>query len=91
MIIQGLFYKITPVNNSSPFYDLELLYDIGGNNPRKEFKNEAYGITLESAIIRCANFAVRNKYKKDEVITLKQYLDEFKEEKKKIQIEVLGS
>lgn len=91
MIIQGLFYKIIPVNNSSPFYDLELLCDIGGNNPRKEFKNEAYGITLESAIIRCANFAVRNKYKKDEVITLKQYLDEFKEEKKKIQIEVLGS
>ena len=91
MIIAGSFYKIIPVNNSSPFYDLELLCDIGGNNPRKEFKNEAYGITLESAIIRCANFAIRSKYKKDEVITLKQYLDEFKEEKKKIQIEVCGN
>lgn len=81
MIIEGSFYKIIPIDSSSPFYDLELLYSIGGKNPRKEFKNEAYGITLESALNRCAHFAVRNKYNKEDIITLKEYLEEFKKAK----------
>ena len=39
MEIVGDFYKLTPVNEHSTKFDLELLYEIGGKNPRKEFKN----------------------------------------------------
>lgn len=88
MIIEGPFYKITPVNDSSPFFDLELLYDIGGKNPRKEFKIEGYGYTLETAIDRCCRYAVSKKYDKEEIITLKQYIDEYKKAFKEIKSEL---
>lgn len=78
MVIEGSFYRLTPVNESSLLYDLELLYDIGGKNPRKEFKTEGYGMTLETCLMKCCQFAISKKFSKDEVLTLKQYLDEFK-------------
>lgn len=83
MVIEGSFYKLTPVNDHSAFFDLELLYEIGGKNPRKEFKIASYGVTLDRAINAIVRFAINNKYK-NEVITLKQYLDEFNEQKKDI-------
>lgn len=79
MIIEGSFYKLTPVSESSPFFDLELLYDIGGKNPRKEFKIEGYGLSLEAAIDRCCRYAISKKFKKEETIDLKQYVDEYKQ------------
>lgn len=30
MVIEGPFYRLTPINDSSPRFDLELLCDIGG-------------------------------------------------------------
>ncbi len=78
MVIEGSFYRLTPVSESSPFFDLELLYDIGGKNPRKEFKIEGYGLSLEAAIDRCCRYAVFKKFSKEEIIDLKQYVDEYK-------------
>lgn len=85
MIIEGSFYRLIPINDSSPRFDLELLYDIGGKNPRKEFKVEGYGYTLEAAIERCIHYATRKTFEKDEIITLDRYLDEFKKAKKEIE------
>ena len=50
MIIQGDIYRLTPVCEHAHDFDMELLYDIGGKNPRQEFKNVAYGVSLERAI-----------------------------------------
>ena len=84
MIIEGSFFRLTPVTEASPMFDLELLYDIGGKNPRKEFKVEGYGYPIEDAIERCCRYAVSKKFSKDEIITLKQYIDEFKKSTKDI-------
>lgn len=91
MIIEGSFYRLTPIGDSSPRFNLELLYDIEGKNPRQEFKVEGYGYPLEAAIERCIHYATRKKFKKDEVITLSRYLDEFKETKKEINSEISRS
>lgn len=91
MIIEGPFYRLTPISDSSPMFDLELLYDIGGKNPRKEFKVEGYGYPLESAIDRCCRYAASKKFEKDEIITLKQYLDEFKKAGEEIRLQIFGS
>lgn len=91
MIIEGSFYRLTPINDSSPCFDLELLYDIGGKNPRKEFKVEGYGYPLDAAIERCQHYAARKKFGKDEIITLGQYLDGFKKAKEEIKLEITGS
>lgn len=90
MVIEGSFYRLTPISDSSPRFDLELLYDIGGKNPRKEFKVEGYGYPLIAAIERCCQYAVSKKFDKDEVITLKQYLDEYKKTKEEIRFEIEG-
>ena len=78
MVIDGKFFKLIPVNEHSVFFDLELLYDVGGKNPRKEYKVAGYGLTLEYALEKAANYAVNKKFK-DETITLKQYLNALKE------------
>lgn len=91
MIIEGPFYRLTPINDSSLYFDLELLYDIGGKNPRKEFKIAGYGLVLEYAIRKCIHYAARKKFEKDEVITLKRYLDEFKKAKEEIEYQIYGS
>lgn len=89
MVIEGSFYKITPINEYSQFFDLELLHEIGGKNPRTEFKVASYGITLESAIQKIINYAVRNKL--PETVTLKEYLDAYKEESDSIKSELKGA
>lgn len=83
MVIEGSFYRVTPVNDHSAFFDLELLYEIGGKNPRKEFKAVAYGLRLDSAINAIIRYGINNKYK-DEVITFKQYVDEYKKQREQI-------
>lgn len=87
MIIQGEFYRLTPINEHSPKYDLELLYSIGGKNPREEFKVVAYGISMESAFGRIIHYAI-NKKLGEEVITLKQFFNAYKEESDKIREEL---
>lgn len=91
MIIEGSFYRLTPISDSSPRFDLELLYDIKGKNPRSEFKVEGYGYPLEIALEHCIHYAVNKKFEKDEVVTLSNYLDEFKKAKKEIKLEISGN
>ena len=77
MVIDGKFFKLIPVNEHSVFFDLELLYDVGGKNPRKEYKIAGYGLTLEHAINKAVCYAVSKKFG-DQTITLKQYINELK-------------
>ena len=80
MVIQGSFYRIEPINDNSPFYDLYLLRTIKSKtNPREEFQLEGYGMPLESAIGRIIRYAISNKHKEDDIITLKSYLNVFKQ------------
>lgn len=73
-------FILTPsLNNASPIWDLELRVTIKGKEgDRFEFKNVAYGITLENAIKRIANYRVLHN-NGDSQITLKSYIDQYKE------------
>lgn len=76
MQIQGDFYRIISIDDSSPFWDLELLKTIKSKtNPRQEYVNAGYGLTLDSAIKRIIQFAISSKY---DVLTLKDYLRAYK-------------
>jgi len=88
MIIEGEFYRLTPIDDHCFRFDLELLYNIGGKNPRKEFKNAGYGYTLDNAIKSIVAHAVYNKYDKVEIVTLKQYLKDVKDIYEEIKKEI---
>lgn len=89
MIIQGNFYRIEPINDTSPLWDLYLLRKINSKtNPREEFQLEGYGMPLDSAIGRIIRYAINSKYGKDEITTLKEYLNVFKQIKEEIYKEV---
>ena len=89
MIIQGSFYRIEPINDNSPLWDLYLLRQIKSKtNPREEFQLEGYGMPLNSAIGRIIRYAINSKYGKDEITTLKEYLNVFKQIQEEIYKEV---
>ena len=89
MIIQGNFYRIEPINDTSPLWDLYLLRKVNSKtNPREEFQLEGYGMPLDSAIGRIIRDAINSKYGKDEITTLKEYLNVFKQIKEEIYKEV---
>lgn len=91
MVIEEKFFKLTSVDESTPFWDLELLYTIRPRNgePRQEFKNAGYGLRLETAIEKIAHYCVECKHK-DVAIKLKDYFKEFTEEYKKIKEEIFN-
>lgn len=86
MIIEEHDYRLIQVSDSSTFWDLELLHVIKpkGKEPRKEFKNEGYGMSIEHAIKRIINFRIHNKYS-EEVIQMKDYLKEYKDQINKLE------
>ena len=89
MIIQGNFYRIEPINDTSPLWDLYLLRKVNSKtNPREEFQLEGYGMPLDSAIGRIIRYAINSKYGKDEITTLKEYLNVFKKIQEEIYKEV---
>ena len=89
MIIQGNFYRIEPINDNSSLWDLYLLRKVNSKtNPREEFQLEGYGMPLDSAIGRIIRYAINSKYGKDEITTLKEYLNVFKQIKEEIYKEV---
>ena len=89
MIIQCNFYRIEPINDNSPLWDLYLLRKVNSKtNPREEFQLEGYGMPLDSAIGRIIRYAINSKYGKDEITTLKEYLNVFKQIKEEIYKEV---
>lgn len=79
MIIKEKDFQLTPVSDSSSMFDLELLYTIRpkGKEARQEFKNVAYGISLESALKKIIQYRISCKY---DVVDLATYLKEFREE-----------
>lgn len=81
MTIEEHDFKLTPISDSDIKFDLELLYKIQpkGKEARMEFKNVAYGINLDHAVHRIAQYRVNQKHK-NEAITLLTYFKEFKEE-----------
>lgn len=84
MIIEESDFRLENSNDFSQFWDLELLYMVKpkSGEPRQEFKNAGYGLTLESAIKRIINYRLSNK---KEIYTLKEYLSEYKKENAQIQ------
>ena len=58
MVIEEEDFKLTPVSDSSVNFDLELLYKVQprGKEARMEFKNVAYGISLDHAVHRIAQY-----------------------------------
>lgn len=81
MTIEEQDFRLTPVNDSSLRFDLELLYKVQpkGKEARFEFKNDAYGISLDYAMKKIAQYRINNRHK-DETIKLLTYFKEFKEE-----------
>lgn len=79
MVIEESDFRLIPVKESGLLFDLELLKVInkGKENERTEFKNIAYGITIESALKYIANARINAKY--NDSISLKQYLQEYKD------------
>lgn len=82
MTIEGDDFRLSPsLNNASDCWDLELLVTIKGvkgRESRQELKNVGYGLSLESAIRRIINYRIIHKHGED-AITLKTYLEEYKE------------
>lgn len=78
-------FILTPINDYTPKYDLELLYKINskGKESRMEFKNAGYGIGLEYALRKIVQYRISKKHQ-DAAITMKEYLDEFRSELDKL-------
>ena len=74
-------FKLKPIDECSPLFDLDLLYIIRprGGEPRLEFKNAGYGMTLTSAIKKIAQYRVDCNHR-EEAIRLKTYFEEYKKE-----------
>lgn len=87
MVIQGEFFQLTPVSEHSLLWDLKLLYKIGGKNPREEYKEAGYGLTLDTAIKKCINYALNQRF---DVLSLKEYLDEFRNLQNEIGLQIKG-
>ena len=85
MMIQGDFFQLTPVTEDSMLFDLKLLHEIKGKNPRQEYKEAGYGLTLEHALKKCTQYAISQRY---DVMSLKEYLKAFKEIQKEIGLQI---
>lgn len=74
-------FKLKPISDDCPQFDLELLYVVKprGGEARLEFKNAGYGMSLESAIKRIAHYRISCKHR-EEAIRIKMYFEEYKKE-----------
>ena len=81
MIIRENDFQLTPIDESSLLFDLDLLYKVQpkGKEARFELKNAGYGLSLNNAIKKIAQYRVVNNHK-DEAISLLDYFKEFKKE-----------
>lgn len=80
MTIEEKDFKLIPVSTSGNKFDLEVLYTVnkGKSNERQEFKNIAYGISIDTAIHYIINYRIGEKHPEN-ALTLKQYLQEYKD------------
>lgn len=79
MVIEEKDFRLTPVSESSSMFDLELMYTVHpkGKEARQEFKNVAYGISLESALKKVIQYRISCKHDTTDLAT---YLKDFREE-----------
>ena len=79
MTIEEQDFRLTPVSESSSMFDLELMYTVHpkGKEARQEFKNVAYGISLESALKKIIQYRISCKHDTTDLAT---YLKDFREE-----------
>lgn len=87
MIIEEKDFRLIPISDSSPQFNLELLYKIQpkGKEAKFEFKNVAYGISLETAIKKIAHYRVCQRHEEESVVLLIEYLKELKAEIKSLE------
>lgn len=87
MSIEESDFKLTPAtNDAGNFWDLEVLVTVkpkSGGELRKEFKLIAYGVTIDSAIRRIANYRILHN-NKDAALTMQEYLKQYREQINKI-------
>lgn len=78
MIIEDKDFRLTPINESSPMFDLELLHTVKpkGGEPRDEFKLAGYGLPLEAALKRVIAYRLN---KEESTVDLSTYLKRYKE------------
>lgn len=78
MVIEEKDFRMTQISQSSPFWDLELLKTIKpkGGEPRQEFTNVGYGMTLGHCLKSIMSFRIASRHT-EEAISMKQYLKEF--------------
>ena len=79
MIIEEKDFKLE-FDEGCKRFDFYLLHVVNAKNPekrREEFKLEGYSMLLESIIPRVINYRLN---KKLDVVTLKEYLSEYKKE-----------
>lgn len=86
MTIEEKDFRLTPVNESSPMFDLELLHIVRpkGGEPREEFKIAGYGLPLDAVIKRIISYRIQSKHG-DGAISLKKYLEDYKQIQKEIE------
>lgn len=79
MTIEEQDFRLTPVSESSSMFDLELMCTVHpkGKEARQEFKNVAYGISLESALKKIIQYRISCKHDTTDLAT---YLKDFREE-----------
>ena len=85
MTIEGEDFILTPINEHSLGFDLELLQTInkGKENERKEFKNVAYALPLDVAVKKIIAYRISKK-SGNSVLKLEDYIKQFIEESKKL-------
>ena len=84
MIIEGEDFRLTPINEYTTMYDLELLFTVKprGKEERQEFQNAGYGLPLDHAIHKIIQYRVNKK--NSDIITLETFIKSWKEESNKI-------
>lgn len=88
MVIEEADFRMTS-GASDYFWDLELLYTVRpkGKPERQEFKDAGFGMPLETCIRRVVHHRIANKR---DVGTLKEYVQDYREEVKRLE-ELLNS
>ena len=84
MIIEESDFKLE-YDEASNWFDLYLLHIVNpkdADKRREEFKIAGYGMPLDSALRRIINYRLEKKF---EVLTLKQYLKEYRDELSRIE------
>lgn len=84
MVIEETDFRMTSVGDKSNFWDLELLQTVRpkGGPERQEFKEAGYGLPFLSCMKRIASHRIANK---KEVFTLKEYVQDYKQQIDKLE------